>query len=417
MVFFPAGDPTTLYWEFGTADTNITYSSTDVHYTYLVTGTFNLTVNITNAKSFKSNTTTICVEEQIQGLSLSLPAIVELGVVTNIPITMTAGSDFNCEFSITNSDSSIITTFASTDIPHTFTIPGSVAVHVNCSNNINWMEDTVVVIAMERITGVALTPPGAIANVPFNVILTWTTGTDVSVTLWYDSVEEVITVDQNTKQAVSPSKTESVTGLHNVTYIISNPLDPSPPAVHAVFAIEVAISNPVMTCTFTNLIKTVGTNDEQAVIPLNSDVQCEVDMDEGTSVVVEMKYNNGETDDQYSVGVGVAWSANSFTFPLTHTFSIAGFSAFELQVSNGFNSFTESFPVWVMVGVNGVQLNPQPPETFYPPASVTFDFTYSGSAPNDVTCYIEWGDGNNDEYYPCNIDGTYTHEYMDKDGE
>lgn len=416
------GVPSTLFWDFGNGDNNITYSTTDVLYTYTSTGNFNLTVNITNAMSFKSNVTTVCVQERITGLSLStVGSPVEVGVNTSVAVTMATGSDYTCEFRYTYPDSSVVTeTCTEINCPaysYIFNIAGNMVVYVNCSNSLSWMDGSVSVVAMERITGAALTPPGATANVPFNIVLSWTTGTDVSVQLWYDSVVEVMTIDSPNRQAVSSSKTEAVTGLHNVTYILSNAFDPSPAPVNTIFAIEVAITNPVIDCVFLSVSKYVGTNNNQAVIPANSDVSCTVDMDAGTSVVIDFLYNDGGPDDQFSAGVGVAWSANTITFPVIHTFTNTGFFPFQVKVSNGFNSFTEDFPVWVMVSVDGVQLNPQAPETFYPPASVTFDFTYTAPPPNDVTCYIEWGDGNDDEYYPCDITSTYTHEYMDKDGE
>lgn len=416
LCFGLPGDPTTLYWDFGNGDTTTTYSTTLVSYTYTVTGSYNMSVNITNAKSHKYNTTTVCVEERITGLTLTTPSnIVEIGVSTNVNIGMTTGSDFNCDLSFSYADSTVFTDTTSTNVyAHNFPKNGNVTIYTNCSNNINWMDGSLVVQAMERITGDGLTPPGGTANEPFSITLSWVTGTEVQVQLWYDNVEETMTIDEANKQATSPLKTESVTGLHNVTYIISNALDPSPAPVSVVFAIEVAIANAVVTCNFLPAPKYVNTN--QAVINQGSNVSCTVSMDAGTSVVVDFKYGDGG-DQQFSVGLGVPWSANTIPFPISHTFTTPGFFAFEVELSNGFNSTSQAFPVWVMVGVDGVQLNPQPPETFYPPATVIFDFTLPpGDPPNDVTCYIEWGDGNNDEYYPCNITGTYTHEYMDRDG-
>lgn len=364
----------------------------------------------------------MCVQETITGLALSsVSDPVEVGMATDIMISMDTGSHYSCEFTFVNSDTSVetgsITDAAWLNYTHTFTVPGSVTVYANCSNSISLMDSTIFVMAMERITGYALSPPGAMSNVPFHIVLAWTTGTHVQIQLWYDGVEQTMVIDEVTRQATSPQMSESVTGLHNVSYTITNDLESAPFSVDTLFSIEIAITNPSIVCTFSGLIKYVGSNNDQAVIPEGSSVECTISMDAGTSVVIDMVYNDGSPEDQYNVGIGVPWSSNALSFPLTHTFATAQFCAFHVTVSNGYNSFTENFPVWVMVGVDGVQLNPQAPETFYPPASVTFDFTYSGSPPNDVTCYIEWGDGNDDEYYPCDITGTYTHEYMDKDGK
>ena len=378
---------------------------------------------MSNAVSYKSNMTSVTVEEAITMLSVNSPAgsVVEVDVLTGIDIGMASGSDYECDFKLLYDNGSSMS-FQRTELDglvfdYTFTLAGYLTLSVNCSNHLGFALASKDLHAVERLTNVALSPPGAVAGEEYYFMLTWSRGTNVSlVTFKYDGVDvNDMTVYETLRQAMSTnSRMEAITGIHTVEYILENALGSvSVPSTN--FVIEIEMSNVIISSPFPNQILSVTS--EYVVIPLNSDVQTVVSMDAGTSVKVEADYGDGNTFSQ-SAMIGMPWATAepTFTFPIVHTFTTAGYFSMVVTVSNSFSSVTRTYPVAVMVGVDTTEINSVSAVRFDPPAVVTFTFAPPSPPPNDVWCRIDWGDGNYDEYYPCDLEIDYPHEYLDADG-
>lgn len=389
-------------------------------FAYPAIGTYNLTVNISNAVSFKFNFTTIIVQEPITGLTINTPSTyLVVGVATNIDVTLATGSDFTCVFDFVyevGQESITKTWVDGLNFDHTFNTAGPVELAVNCSNNLGSAVTSASYLAVEPLVNVALTPPGARVNQYFNLLLSWDSGTEVTVnSCTYDGQPVTMILDNNLRQAVSENMLmETVTGTHLVSYDISNPISSvSEPAVN--FGIEVEITNPFINCTFLNQPTVISNT---YFIPINTGVMCEVDMDSGTSVVLTVDFGDGNTSVLAATATEPWSSAKTwFSMPVTHTYTATGYFQLKVTISNAFNSVDKTYPVGVMVRVDNTVMDPVQAVRFGPPAIVNFTFSITGSVPNDVRCTIEWGDGNYDIYEQCDVTDILTHEYLDRDGK
>ncbi|WAQ97034.1 PK1L2-like protein, partial [Mya arenaria] len=418
------GDPANVFIDWGDSTNKSVTSAISVTKIYLEIGNYNVFLNISNYLSYKENVTQFCVEERITNVALNLSSGVEVDVATVLELSMASGSNYTCDYEFIYSDSTsdvFTRSYLDGDIfSHTFPVWGTVDITVVCQNTINAATYTHQLTAVERISGDAITPPGALMNVPFTITLTWATGSHVSVSLSYDGIAQTMTVDAANKQATSELKTEDVLGAHTIIYTISNPLDPNPALVTVTFAIEVKITSPDIHCTFSNLIKMIGST---AVIPINTDITCDVTMSYGTSVTLEIDYGYSGATYNQSNAPGVPWTNSILqaSLPQVHNFTKHQYCNVYVHIYNNFNEYEEWFPVWVMVPVDGVTLQPYPvdnPKRFDPPAIVNFFFTIPGLLiPNEVTCEVTWGDGNKDIYFPCDLTNNLTHTYLDSDGD
>jgi hypothetical protein len=407
-------------WDFGNGQQSGTDLDTPTN-TYLTTGSYNISVNISNAVSFKFNYTTITVEETITGLVVNSPgSIIEVDAVTTIDVGMTSGSDYVCDFEFSYDDGSTIslqrTELEGLIFDHTFTVAGSLTLNVNCSNHLGSEQASVTSQAVEPLTTVALTPPGAKAGDEFYFLLTWVKGTDVTLlTFKYDGVDIPMVVNNTLRHARSVDpRTEMVTGSHTIEYQLQNPLGSvSVPSTD--FVIEIEMSNVVVDCFFPNESQAVSS--EYIIIPLGTDVRVTVGMDAGTSVAIDIDFGDSNTVSQ-SASTGMPWATAepTFGFPIVHTFSVAGYYQIEVKVGNSFSTVINTYTTAVMVGVDNTEINSVVPVRFEPPAVLNFTFTVPPPIPNDVSCYIEWGDGNYDNYYPCDLTATFPHTYLDADG-
>jgi len=428
MLCIYSGDPANINVDWGDNDTTSIFSTTTLIKNYALPGPFSVSINISNPLSWQSNTTTLCVQDLITGVALNITTGVEVSVSNALELSMISGSHYTCVITITNQDNTVetvnITHLESNVFSHTFSVWGRVYITMTCSNDISTDTWTNTVIATERITGVALSPPGAQQNKEFQIVLTWVTGSDVTLQLWYDGVEQTMTIDAATRTAKSGFRTETSLDTHNITYLISNPLDPTPPLVSVLFGIVVKITSPDIFCNFGTLIKKVVYREQEvAVVPLSSDITCDVTMTYGTGVTLDIDWGYFGANFTASNDLPIPWDGSDLQriiLPITHTFLQQQFCIVKVRVSNPFNSYEEEFPVWVMVPPTGITLTPNPPDNpkiFAPPADVWFNFTVPTPLPNEITCVIDWGDGNIDTIFPCDIETPILHQYYDRDGE
>jgi len=232
-----------------------------------------------------------------------------------------------------------------------------------------------------------------------------------------------MTINAASRTAKSGFRIETSLDTHNITYLISNPLDPTPPLVSVLFSIVVKITSPDIFCNFGTLIKKVVYREQEvAVVPLNSDITCNVTMTYGTGVTLDIDWGYFGAFYSYSNALPEQWDGSYLhtnILPKTHTFLKLQFCNVRVSVSNPFNSYEEEFPVWVMVPPTGTTLTPNPtdnPKIFAPPADVWFNFTVPTPLPNEITCVIDWGDSNIDTIFPCDIESPILHRYYDRDG-
>jgi len=421
------GDPANISVDWGDNDTTLVFSTTKLIKNYALAGPYNVRINISNPFSWQANMTTLCVQDLVFDVALNVTTGVEVGVSNAIQLSMTTGSHYTCVITITNEDSTfaIVTrTHLDPDVFfYTFSFSGTIQITMTCSNDISTETWTNTVNATERISGVALTPPGAQQNKEFQIVLTWITGSDVALQLWYDGVEQTMEIDAATRTARSGFRIETAMDTHNITYFISNTLDPTPPLVSVLFGIVVKITSPNIICTLGGFIKNVVYQGQQvAVVPLGSVISCDVTMTYGTGVTLEIDWGYFGAYETASNDLTVAWDGSPLqaTFPRSHVFLQQQFGIVKVKVSNSFNSYKKEFPVWVMVPPTGITLMPNPtdnPKIFAPPADVWFNFTVPTPLPNEITCVIGWGDGNTDTIFPCDIQSPILHKYYDRVGE
>lgn len=378
-VFF-SGIPTDIHWDFGdgsTADETGVTATSQTH-TYTSIGTFDLKVNISNIKSFKFNQTQVCVEERITGFGISLPSsYVEVGVASPLRLEMASGSDYTCTLTFNDGKTDTIRTTddiatpPNTDYMYTFPKAGHYTVTAVCANGIGTVTDTLTTTAVERIVGLALNPPGAMAGVNFRITVIWTSGTDVTLILNYDGAPITMTVNEQTRTAVSGIMAGTVTGKHPVSVVMSNSINTE--TLDMDFSIEIAITKPSVTCNFLSEI-TTNLPAPNVVIPTNSGVECHVTMEDGTSVHLIITWGDGSSSYTHSVADGDPWSSNPAPDPITHSFTAPDICSMSVVLENGFSSYTFTYIVNVMTSVDNVEINPVSPVEFTPPASVTFAF-------------------------------------------
>lgn len=421
MCYFHTGSPATLEWNFD-SDINIEDDTVSTVYTYTSHGTYNLTVNITNGISYKFNHTLLCVEERITGLTLNtLVSAVEVNAATYIDVSMTAGTNYTCVFQLTTVAGTTSVSKTDTDslqFNHVFEEAGDITISISCSNSISTVSISSDGRAVERLTNVAMAPPGAVVEQDFQLLLAWETGTDVTLSSFtYDAIDVAMTINETLKEALSNYViNEDTTGLHIISYTISNAIN-SISVPNTSFAIEIEITNPVINCMFVNPSTAIGDSTD-SVISVDTGVECTVDMDAGTGVVITVDFDDGTSNNVQTAASGETWelAKAGFTLPITHTFTTSGYFKMSLMLSNGYNSVVEHYPVWVMIGVQDVNMVcPIPTVRFDPPATLNFNFAYN-DVPNAVNCYFDWGDDTYDEYDPCDITAAYEHIYRDQDG-
>ena len=359
--------------ETGVADTSQTH-------TYTATGSFDVTVNISNIKSFKFNQTQVCVQERITGFGILFPtaSYVEVGVPSALRLGMTKGSDYTCTLSfddgigptpdIRTTDES--STPPNTDYSYTFSSAGDYTVSAICENGIVGATamDSLTTRGVERPDGLALDPPGAEAGQPFRIYVTWTSGTDLTLDVTYNGNSVNMQFINGERKARSDVMPATSTGRVPVTVTLSNVI--SSEVLNVDFAIEIEITNLVITCNFLSEIIT-SLPSPNVVIPTNSDVECSVTMQDGTSVTLTIIWGDSASYN-HSVAVGDSWASDPAPDPITHSFMTPDICSMTVIVGNGFGSFRRDYIVNVMTSVNNVEINGVSPIEFTPPANVTF---------------------------------------------
>ncbi|KAL4239265.1 hypothetical protein ACF0H5_000082 [Mactra antiquata] len=416
------GYPTTTLWDFGNGFQHSQVSPGLYQYAYPAIGTYNLTANISNAASFKFNFTTVCVQEKINDFSLLTSGGVEVNVLETINITMSSGTNFSCDFKITDSNGVVdqYTVSESLSIPYTFPVASLYTIAVNCSNNINHVSDVKTVTAVERITNPALTPQGAIVNSYFKFVLTWATGSGVQINHFtVDGVAIVMEIDHVNKIAKSKNSYQrTTTGAIAVTYEISNSLstitEPS-----GIFVIEVAITNADIVCQFPSRLNPVN-SDNLVVLPMGGSTYCTATMTDGSSVQVMGDWGDG-LPTIYAGTSGEPWSttSGSIPFPVDHTYGVPGTFDMTFSVSNNYSGISEAWTVMVMQGVTGISLHAYNDTVrFDPPAVMMFYFdNIPNPLPNNVYLEVHWGDGTTDTMENIDLTANLTHYYQDEDGD
>ena len=354
-------------------------STTAQTHTYTSTGKFNLTITISNSRSFKNNETEVCVQEEITNLALTTAmSYVEKGALSGINLGMTSGSHYTCKLTISDGQSNDVVYTDDTSTPpntnymYTFTTAGDYTITAECSNDINTATAELSTTAIERISGLALDPPGAMAGDDFQINVVWSTGSQVSLTLNYDGNSKQYTIDPSGKSALSELiPGTGLTGKHPISVTATNIINSE--TLDMNFTIEVGIINPSISCDFLSEI-TMNPPVSYVVIPTNSSVSCQVDMDNGTSVELTVEWGDGSAQFQHVVAEGDSWHSDPYTAPIPHTFTTPGTCDMYVLVANAFNSSLVPYTVKVMTSVDNVEMNNVLPVEYTPPAIVIFIF-------------------------------------------
>ena len=348
-------------------------TTSQIH-TYTTTGTFVVTYNISNAISFKANQTEVCIQERITGLDISFPlSYVEVNVEAALNLGMTSGSDYVCTLIFNDH---VVTIYeaevpANSNFMYNFTSSGAYTVNAECSNGIGSDTDTLSTTALERITGLALDPPGAMADTDFIIKVIWTTGSDLNLTLTYDSLPIAMTINAASRFALSGVMTGGPTGKHPVSVTVANII--STEVLNIDFTIEIAITNHLISCNFLSEI-TLSQPQSEVVIPTNSDVECHISMDDGTSVALTIVWGDASGDYTHLVADGDPWSSNPAPDPISHSFVTPETCYMSVTIANAYSSFQMDYVVMVMTSVDNVEINPVAPAEFTPPATFVFTF-------------------------------------------
>ena len=320
------------------------------------------------------------MQERIAGFGISFPtsSYVEVGVASALRLGMTAGSDYTCTLTfekvgstsdVRNTDMS--STPPNTDYSYTFSSAGDYEVTAICDNDIvgGTASDTLSTRGVERIAGLALDPPGAEVGQPYRIYVTWTSGTDLTLGLTFDGNNIPMEFIDGERKAMSEVRqAETSTGRFPVVVTLSNVIGPE--VLNIDFSIEVEITGLTVVCDFLNEIPS-SLPAPNVVIPTNSDVNCSVTMQTGTSVTVSIDWGDGSTPYAHAVGIGNSWASNPAP-PDMHSFTTPAICSMSVIVENGFGRNLIEYTVNVMTSVDNVILNPVSPKEFTPPTSFTF---------------------------------------------
>ena len=229
----------------------------------------------------------MCVQERITNFVISFPTAgyVEVGVPSALQLGMAAGSDYTCTLTFEEIGSSsevrttdVTATPPNTDYSYTFTNAGNYQVTAVCQNGIvgGTATDVLTTRGVERITGLALDPPGAEVGKQYRINVIWTGGTDLTLSLTYDGSDVPMTFIDGEKRAISEIRQAgSTTGRFPVVVTLTNQFGPE--VLNIDFAIEVEITGLVLNCNFLSEIAS-ALPAPNVVIPTNSDVNCSITM-------------------------------------------------------------------------------------------------------------------------------------------
>ncbi|KAL3876324.1 hypothetical protein ACJMK2_034186 [Sinanodonta woodiana] len=405
------GTNVSVQWDFGNGFVISTMNAVQP-YAYTLKGVYNLTVNASNMFSSKANNTFITVQDRIINCQITpFSAIAVKGETTNIIFSLTSGSNYTVYWSFSDGSPSIqsveLVLPSGQNASFVFNVLGLVTVNANCSNDINWVSAPPIQLnVMERITGLQLQTYGAIKNVTFMINVTWITGTSVNVTISFDGVNQIVTLDPTLKKAMSPPMIITSLGVHTVTVTANNPVGPLQ-TLTTPFVIESEIISP-------SVVTTLPPNHtllKHPLIATSSAVSFTVNAAEGTSIKVNLDYRDG-TVDSFDAGIGVAWTTPT-TF--NHVFNTAGFFNINITLWNAFNKFTYFFPVTVMTPVRNLSIFSNSPRFFIPPGVITFTFAIDPGVaePSSATLDFDYGDGYAQHFSTFSVTDVINRNYWD----
>ncbi|KAL4239324.1 hypothetical protein ACF0H5_000141 [Mactra antiquata] len=415
------GKPANVEWDFGNGILEEARDKNTITVALPQVGVYNLTVNISNTVSNRLNHSLIYAEEYIRNLTVSTQSnVIAIGDTEKIFFNMTSGTNYTCRYKLRFVNGHVeeidITESDGRELDYVFVIPGRVNIELLCWNNISNVLATRNVMAMERVEGVALSPSGAIAQKDYHIVLTWTSGTELSVRFWYDNISMALQVDETARMATSSNLIEYELGAIPVQYQVWNDLNSVLSAPGALFVIEIPITNPTIECEFTDEIFVPGY--PYTVVPLNSGVWCMVNMTNGTSATVEIDWGDGVFWNE-SASVSEPFDLSIFSFPANHTFTNVNLHHIRVTVKNYYNNYSQDFYAMVMVPVDGLIFDAfNDTVGFNPPATTEFGFTLpNGTMPNMVNMEIAWGDGTTNIYNDIDLLASIIRNYTDRDGD
>ncbi|PVD37765.1 hypothetical protein C0Q70_00366 [Pomacea canaliculata] len=265
-------------------------SNRSITHVFTTPGVYNITAATFNSVSFKTNSTTIIIEDELLGLNLTSPTAVS-GETHSLSMTLTGGSNYTCLWNFgdgtaTNTSDPVSTPVGTTSYLHTFPAPNVYIVNVTCTNLVSALSVSLVQRVQERITGLRLTREGQ--DTMLEVIVPWTLATGSHVT-WVCLLDGVaMGVDSAASnvplklwQSVSMGKKPGGAKIVNIT--ASN-----------------EVSNLTLSTTYLLVTKIVGPRATASTnkTTTGNDIIYTVGVSTGSDVVVIVNYNDGSVDNK-----------------------------------------------------------------------------------------------------------------------
>ncbi len=324
-------------------------------------------------------------------------------------INLTSGSDYHCDVDMGNSDiqqtNETQTPVSGSNLITVYPNEQAYTVTVTCYNNVSLAGTTLLINALEPITGIQLNPKGAIKGQDFNITFTINTGSNPTFTLTLGGVDKPTTYSATMKTG---STINSQAGLATGEY---------PVEIHGVNLIsdEMYYDNFTIDEYITNLS---CAPDDQTVVDIltNECVDFCVEMTGGTSVTVDWDYCS-QGADSFFAGPVVGWPGQQCK---NRCFNSPGVCTVQITIANNFETFVKSMTVNVFNKVGNLTFECDSPVPYFQitdtvgsgTVNIRFNTMFSSDpGPTIAFTNITWGDGDNSMNVPFVLSQAVSHTY------
>ena len=206
---------------------------------------------------------------------------------------------------------------------YTYSAVNCYNVNITCANNISAVYFYNQWCAQDRITGLTVTPPGAIKLEAFTVNFLITAGTLAKFVVTLNGVDLTqASYSEVTKKGLTVQQTGMLVGVYPLKVYAYN-----------------LVSNETYEANFTvdNPIKGIVCTQDKEVINQHESINFFVTMDGGSSVEVLWTWGGDAQTETYTVGQGVDWIKGTNDQNKAHVFSVPGYYSTVINIKNNFN--------------------------------------------------------------------------------
>ncbi|XP_074649181.1 polycystin-1-like [Tubulanus polymorphus] len=392
------GANVTYFWEFGDGS-NLSSLILPVEKTYVTAGEYNISVKAFNKITEKTNSTTVVIQDRVQGVQITSPMAV-VNEPVKIYFNLTSGSDYNCNWTMGDGQSRYTdhttTPPSGSEFSYTYTKTRMFTVDVACANQVSRDSTTYNIHAEERIGNITFDKTGAEKNKAFSIKWSVPTGSNITWTMFFNGqdISSLISFDEATKQGATQILTGKPVGKYNLTLVGKNMVSESVKSIE--FMVEAKIRNPSCEVNAT-------------MIKRQETVHVIANVSDGSGVTVDLDFKDGSAPKQYAAGAGVDWPGTAYQ--TDHTYIIPGEYQIVCRVHNGDGDYPFILNVSVYNRIENLTMSSSSPVSL-PPGKVDFTFTSTAQyPPAAATVEFDYGDGSPIVPVKFDVATTYSHVY------